>query len=94
MIEAWTHRISNVINILNEMGFELWEITDICYMRGQMSQVDLIFINKNLKDNEKYKEITPRNFGFKSKDKGSYFCFVERAISDEQFKIYKKFGTI
>ena len=93
IVEAWTNRISNIINILSEMGFELWEITDICYMRGQMSQVDLIFLNKNLKNNEKYKELTPRNFGFKSKDKGSYFCFVERAISDEQFKIYKNFDN-
>ena len=94
VVEAWTCRISEIITMLDGMGFELWEITDICYTRGQMSQVDLIFVNKKLKNNEKYKELTPRNFGFKSKDKGAYFCFVERAITNEQFDTYKKFDKI
>lgn len=34
------------INYLSGKGFELWDIVDMCYYRGCLSQVDAIFISK------------------------------------------------
>ena len=90
VIEAWTSRIEETIRILSDKGFALWDITDFCYTRAQMSQVDLVFLNKSLFKNSNYKEISPTYFGFKSKDKGSYFRFLEKSIDENQLNVYRK----
>lgn len=92
VIEAWVSRIEETIRILNKKGFALWDITDLCYTRAQMSQVDLVFLNKSLFKNSNYKEISPTYFGFRSKDEGSYFCFHEKSIDEDQLQIYKSFN--
>ena len=44
--QSWVNRIPKFITCMNDKGFTLFDITDLCYMRGQLSQVDLVFINK------------------------------------------------
>jgi hypothetical protein len=34
---------------LREHGFQLWDIVDFCYYKGQLSQVDLIFLRNDVK---------------------------------------------
>jgi hypothetical protein len=58
IIESWTSRISNFINFFNKHNFELFDIVDICYIRGKLSQVDLVFINKDINN---IKEMDPVN---------------------------------
>ena len=58
IIESWTNRISDFIEFFNKHNFELFDIIDICYIRGKLSQVDLVFINKDLNC---YKEFDPVN---------------------------------
>ncbi|MDA9710864.1 FkbM family methyltransferase [Luminiphilus sp.] len=80
ILESYLSRIPKFISSMNEKGFSLFDITDLCHMRGQLSQVDLIFINKKLQNNERYKEITPRNFGFTPAQSGNYVPFKEELI--------------
>ncbi|MEM1782689.1 MAG: FkbM family methyltransferase [Candidatus Aenigmatarchaeota archaeon] len=37
-------------NFLREEGFVLWDIVDFCYYKEELSQVDLIFLRKDIKD--------------------------------------------
>ena len=96
VVESWMSRICNLISIMTEKGFNLYDITDLCYMRGQLSQVDLIFVNKKLFNNENYPEITPRNFGHTPAISGNYVPFKEESIETkiERFQIIAKRGKI
>lgn len=84
VIESLVGSIGKIIKIMNKRGFKLWDICDLCYMRGQLSQVDLIFVNKKFFDNSKYPEITPRSFGHRSSSPGNYFEFNEEQIMDQE----------
>lgn len=71
IIESWTSRISNFINKNN---FELFDIVDICYIRGKLSQVDLVFINKDINN---IKEMDPvNNYKDVFKTPGNYKEFI------------------
>jgi FkbM family methyltransferase len=48
IVEAHTLRIGKFIEIMDKNHFELFDIIDICYIRGKLSQVDLIFVNKSV----------------------------------------------
>lgn len=85
ILESWVSRIPKFISNMDEKGFSLFDITDLCYMRGQLSQVDLIFINKKLQNNDRYKEITPRNFGFTSAQSGNYLPFKEELMLNAEY---------
>ena len=85
ILESWVSRIPKFISSLDEKGFSLFDITDLCYLRGELSQVDLIFINKKLQNNERYKEVTPRSFGFTSAQSGNYFPFKEELILNTEY---------
>lgn len=83
IIECWVSRVSEMIDAVAAKGFFLWDIIDLSYMRGQLSQVDLVFMNNSLDNNPKYKEITPRNFGFNSDGAGNYAMVNEKLLSDK-----------
>ena len=85
ILESWVSRIPKFITCMNDKGFSLFDITDLCYMRGQLSQVDLVFINKKLQNNELYKEITPRHFGFTPAQSGNYVPFKEDLFLNEHY---------
>jgi hypothetical protein len=36
-------------NFLNKSGFVLWDIVDFCYYKNELSQVDLVFVNSEMK---------------------------------------------
>lgn len=86
IIESWHNRISQLISIMQEKNFTLWDITDLCYMRGQLSQVDLVFVNNKLTNNKNYKEISPREFGYNSAQKGNFYLISEKNILDNKLK--------
>lgn len=37
------------LNLIRQAGFELWDLVDFCYYKGNLSQVDAIFIRKDQK---------------------------------------------
>jgi FkbM family methyltransferase len=97
VIESWLSRIGEITRILNGKGFDLWDIVDLAYMRGQLSQVDLVFVNKKLMNNERYKELSPRNFSFQSSGAGNYVAFKEGALEPglvSLFQDIKKRGSL
>jgi len=53
IIEAPLQRPLNALitraNFLESQGFILWDIVDLCYYYGNLSQVDLIFLSRELK---------------------------------------------
>ncbi|MEM9725603.1 MAG: FkbM family methyltransferase [Pseudomonadota bacterium] len=77
VVECWLSRIERFQSVMKEKGFNLYDITDLCYMRGQLSQVDLVFLNRKLFDNEAYPEISPRRFGHTPAVSGNYVPFNE-----------------
>jgi FkbM family methyltransferase len=80
VVESWIKRIPEFVSIMEKKGFVLYDITDFSYMRGMLSQLDLIFVNKKLLGNERYKELSPRDFGFNSGQEGNYFALTEEKI--------------
>jgi len=84
VVECWLNRISDFQNIMFNKGFVLYDITDLCYLRGQLNQIDLIFINKKIIGNENYPEITPREFGHTSAQKGNYLALREEHLDDDK----------
>jgi FkbM family methyltransferase len=89
VIESWMSRVEEIIRILKTKGFNLWDIVDFAYMRGQLSQVDLVFVNQMLINNENYREVSPRNFNFQSSGKGNYVSFKESTLEPEIVSIFK-----
>ena len=83
VVEVWLSRIGEITRILNEKNFQLWDIVDLAYMRGQLSQVDLVFVNKRIMNNEKYKEVSPRSFAFESSGAGNYVALKESGLTPE-----------
>lgn len=51
VIEAPIQTILERTQYLVEQGFVLWDIIDFCYYHGNLSQVDLIFIRRDIKKN-------------------------------------------
>jgi len=97
VIEAWLSRIGEITRILNAKGFNLWDIVDLAYMRGQLSQVDLVFVNRSLINNDKYKEVSPRSFSFQSSGAGNYASLKESALDPEtvsRFQSIEKTGSL
>lgn len=37
------------LNLIRQAGFELWDLVDLCYYKGNLSQVDAIFVRKDQK---------------------------------------------
>ena len=37
------------LNLIHDAGFELWDLVDFCYYKGNLSQVDAIFVRKDQK---------------------------------------------
>lgn len=89
VVESWTRRLGEFLDIFKQKGFQLWDIVDLCYMRGQLSQCDLIFINNRVLYNERYKELTPRKFGFSTAEKGNYYALVEKNLFNDDFLVGK-----
>ena len=63
-------RISEVRNC----GFAIWDIVDLCYYKGNLSQVDVVFINKNLKS--QIKSFNPWRDGEKF-DSSQWITFLQ-----------------
>ena len=38
------------LNLIRGAGFELWDLVDFCYYKGNLSQVDAIFVRKDQKE--------------------------------------------
>lgn len=55
IVESTIIRIGRFIEIMQKNNFKLFDIVDICYLRGQLSQVDLIFVNQSV--SEKHAEL-------------------------------------
>lgn len=72
VIESWVSRIADIINVMKEKNFVLWDIVDLCYLRGQLSQVDLVFVNPDICDIDKYKEFFPRKYKHTSDQEGNF----------------------
>lgn len=51
-IEATVERIGERIGIAAELGFQLWDITSPAYYFEQLSQVDLFFVNRRLRQQD------------------------------------------
>jgi FkbM family methyltransferase len=45
IVEATIPRFAETLAVAESMGMKLWEICELCYYRGAMSQVDLIFLS-------------------------------------------------
>lgn len=83
VIEAVLSRLPKIVEALTQKGFQLWDIVDFAYMRAQLSQVDLVFVNRKLLNNAEYKEVSPRNFGFQSSGAGNYVNLKESGLTPE-----------
>jgi len=63
VIEAPLEKLSERLNFLMSKGFVLWDIIDLCYYHGNLSQVDLVFLQQTEKQK---KDFNPwHNFKFK-----------------------------
>ena len=69
----------------------LWDIVDLAYMRGQLSQVDLIFASRKIMNNPEFKEVDPRQFKFKSSTASNYHALKEESLSESYLKKIKSF---
>jgi FkbM family methyltransferase len=49
IVEAPLHTLTTRAQFLESHGFVLWNIVDLCYYYGNLSQVDLIFLSRELK---------------------------------------------
>lgn len=87
VVESWLPRLVDFIRILSDKGFQIFDITDFSYMRGQLSQMDLTFVNNKYIANPNYKEISPRSFGFTSGQPGNYFSLTEGSLLNNSKKI-------
>lgn len=96
VVESWLPRISKFQAVLEAKGFSLYDITDLCYMRGQLSQVDLVFVNRALFNNDRYPEISPRAFGHTPAVPGNYVGFKEDGLEKkiDTFQSIAKLGNI
>ena len=96
VVESWVSRIADFQSVMDKKGFDLYDVTDLAYFRGQLSQVDLIFINKNLTNNEKYPDISPRAFGHTSALDGNIIGFKEDGLEKniERFQSIAVHGKI
>ena len=47
IVEASIPTVGAKINLLNAAGFQLFDIVDLCYYHGVMSQADLIFVHRD-----------------------------------------------
>jgi len=60
IVESWINKVGLFCNLLQNKNYKLYDIIDLCYIKGTLSQVDLVFIKDDLFQNaEKYKELNP-----------------------------------
>jgi len=65
IVEAPLHLLTERAVFIEKNNFILVDIVDMAYMRGIMSQVDMIFINKRIfNEIQKYPEMNPYASGF------------------------------
>jgi FkbM family methyltransferase len=48
ILEAPLAVLTERVRMIEDLGFKLWDIVDLCYLRGAMMQVDLVFISAAL----------------------------------------------
>ena len=48
IVEATMRTLMERANAISALGFELLEIVDLCYYHRLLSQVDLVFVNRNV----------------------------------------------
>ncbi|WP_020592349.1 FkbM family methyltransferase [Kiloniella laminariae] len=63
IIESPLHALSERLQSIQNLGFSLWDICDPAYYHEQLSQVDLVFINKIIERN---------NISFRPWDQGPF----------------------
>ena len=81
VVESHIPRMADFQRVMEEKGFVLFDITSLCYLRGYLQNVDLVFVNKALVENAAYEEISPRHFGHTSGEPGNYVQFSEELVS-------------
>lgn len=68
IVEATSRRFPRIVELLTASNFSLFNIVDICYLKNMIWQVDLVYINNDIKD--LHPEFNPRRSW---KGKGSIF---------------------
>lgn len=48
VVEATTDRLSGIVDFLEQHGFRLFDIVDLCYCGPQLHQVDLVFVHASV----------------------------------------------